>query len=699
MSPLKAVPQHPRRWRSFEEWVGSRNSALALFGLALAVFALESVFLPAYPGRDMSRYLETFFQLGYDVPVYPAVLNTRGPLSAIGVGVPLDISGWAAELWLALLYACSIVAWARVALTFGSRAAILTSALLLVFPGYGILFHQLASDSLFAAGFAVWALLMMRAIQRPSVKAFAFAGLGMGALVLVRPANQVLLVMAVLPLVLRAPWRDRFAWLGGVLHSGGRRLTGVEARSPSFATATPSFSSRAPACSLSLRCWCRCSSPRPGACASRRGHGRAGGGRARRSRACRARRPAQYTRSVIRNESNQFLYRSFELDRIMAPENGPASRRLARVVERELLAEGAVPLVRRRRPRVLRLGQRPHLRRPDRGRAGRRPRGGDTRGDSEASQHVRVEHRSHALGPARQPPGVRARVQAGPRRRRRSRARRTSSSGRPALPQPTEGQPIPARRHRPRCSGHRAAGHTRSGRRPPSTTSSSRIRVTSGATTSSAQTSGRLSIAIPTRDGSSRRRPSRQPGVAPLPAARRVWLLLGVVGLAFRRPRSALVAIAPAVAGLVVIAATALVAPAVPEYAAPVSPAFILFAAAGVLGVPVRREASRGSGRLARARRARRRRRRGALGGDDLLQHVPFLRRRRRTRRPRGVPERRRKGDALRVALRVRRRQDVRVPAVARLARRPFAAARRYGGRLHLDGACRSLRSVSRCGC
>ena len=92
MSPLKAVPQHPRRWRSFEEWVGSRNSAFALFGLALAVFALESVFLPAYPGRDMSRYLETFFQLGYDVPVYPAVLNTRGPLSAIGVGVPLDIS-------------------------------------------------------------------------------------------------------------------------------------------------------------------------------------------------------------------------------------------------------------------------------------------------------------------------------------------------------------------------------------------------------------------------------------------------------------------------------------------------------------------------------------------------------------------------------------------------------------------------------
>jgi hypothetical protein len=120
------------KWRSLEGWVGSRGSAVALFALALAVFALQSVFMPAYPGRDMARYLQTFFQLGYHVPVYPAVLNTRGPLSALGVGVPLEIGGWAAEVWLAALYALSIVAWGRVALTFGSRAAILTSAILLV---------------------------------------------------------------------------------------------------------------------------------------------------------------------------------------------------------------------------------------------------------------------------------------------------------------------------------------------------------------------------------------------------------------------------------------------------------------------------------------------------------------------------------------------------------------------------------------
>ncbi len=66
-------------------------------------------------------------------------------------------------------------------------------------------------------------------------------------------------------------------------------------------------------------------------------------------------------------------------------------------------------------------------------------------------------------------------------------------------------------------------------------------------------------------------------------------MFIGIAGMALRRPRNALVALAPCLAGLVVIVATALVAPSVPEYAAPVSPAFLMLAAVGVVGVPVRR--------------------------------------------------------------------------------------------------------------
>src|SRR4051794_26755687 len=206
-------PRLASKWAAFESWVGTRSSGFVLFAVALAVFASESTFLPAYPGRDMGRYLETFVQLGYAVPILPSVLDTRGPLAALGVGAPLELGGWAAEVWLALLYAASVLAWGRVALYFGARAAVLTTVLLLLFPGYGILFHQLASDSLFAAGFAGWALLLARAVDRPSIRTFLVAGVGMGALVLVRPANQVLLLVALVPLLLRAPWRDRLAWI------------------------------------------------------------------------------------------------------------------------------------------------------------------------------------------------------------------------------------------------------------------------------------------------------------------------------------------------------------------------------------------------------------------------------------------------------------------------------------------------------
>ena len=587
MSPAKPVPRLPARWQSFEQWAGTRASAASLFVLALAVFALQSVFVPAYPGRDMSRYLQTFFQLGYHVPVYPAVLNTRGPLAALGVAVPLEVGGWAAEIWLALLYASSIVAWGRVALTFGSRAATLTSALLLVFPSYGILFHQLASDALFAAAFAGWAVLLSKAIQRPSMRTFAFAGLGLGALVLVRPANQVLLIMTLLPLAFRAPWRDRFAWIGAffipavavsqawkvfaTIRYGDavtlRPSTGLIAIAVllvPFVLPSP-WRARAGVVAALLVVAAVAIKGVPG------------------------QTPAEYTRSVIRNESNQFVYRSFELDRIMAPENGPASRRLARVVQRKLLTKepyrsygidvheffsSGSDRIFGDLTGVARAGDLAEATRE----AIRRHPGafassiGRTLWDQLANRPVYAPEQVTA-----------ARTQTG------SQQGQTDFivvNGR-RLPKPSEGQPIPASAIGPLL--WTPGGSAREVWTSPTEHSfvfsdahDERRYNKLGADV------GQLASRLPTRDGSQtviHRLNQISHRFPPLIA----WLVVGVVALAYRRPRNVLVAIAPCVAGLVVIVATALVAPSVPEYAAPVSPAFFLLAAAGLVGVPVRR--------------------------------------------------------------------------------------------------------------
>jgi hypothetical protein len=587
VSPFKGVPQLARRWRAFESWVGSRSSAAALFGLALAIFALESLFLPAFPGRDMSRYLETFFQLGYDVPVYPPVLNTRGPLAALGVGLPLSVGGWAAEVWLAVLYAFSIVAWARIALTFGSRAAILTSALLLVSPGYGILFHELASDSLFAAGFAGWALLVARAIQRPSIRAFAFVGVAMGALVLIRPANQVLLVMALLPLVLRAPWRDRLAWAASlfvpavVLSQAWKAIATLRyGDSVGLKPSTGLLALAAVMLPLLL--------PSPW-------RGRLGAAvavlvvTALMFKGLPGQTPTQYTRSVVRNESNQFVYRSFELDRIMAPENGPASRRLAKVVERELLPREPYrsygidvheffssgsnrifgDLTGVAKPADLAEATREAIRKHPRKFASSIAH---TLWEQLASRPVYApEAGSAADSRGAAQPGETDFIVVNGRR----------------LPKPSEGQPIPASAIGPLLwtPGGSAQEIWTSPTEHHFVFSNPRDERRYAKLGDDVE---RLSNRLPTRNGAQtviHRLNQVSHRFPPLIA----FLLIGAVAVGLRRPRNALVALAPAVAGMVVIVATALVAPSVAEYAAPVSPAFVLLAAVGVVGLPVRR--------------------------------------------------------------------------------------------------------------
>ena len=50
--------------------------------------------------------------------------------------------------------------------------------------------------------------------------------------------------------------------------------------------------------------------------------------------------PTEYARRAVQSPpTSVFLFRAFEMDRIVAPDNGPASRELARAVERELLTK------------------------------------------------------------------------------------------------------------------------------------------------------------------------------------------------------------------------------------------------------------------------------------------------------------------------------------------------------------------------
>jgi hypothetical protein len=205
----------------------------------------------------------------------------RTPVTPIVVGGALDlVGGFFVQPLMAVLFAGSIVAWAAAARAFGARAALLVAAALLVYPAYGLMFHEVSSEPVFAAACAGWALLVVRVAFRPSLRGFAYVGLGVALLALVRPGNALLLAFVVFPLVLPAAWHQRTKWAGAFLV----------------------------AAVLPLVTWAVLNGVRFG----------------------------DYTLARGGNAVIPF-YRAFITDRIVSPDNGPASRRLANAVQQHLL--------------------------------------------------------------------------------------------------------------------------------------------------------------------------------------------------------------------------------------------------------------------------------------------------------------------------------------------------------------------------
>lgn len=561
--------------------MGSRASAVTLFAVALAVFALESLVLPAFPGRDMVRYVQTYVQLPYDGIILPSVMNTRGPFAALGVGVPLELGGVAAEIWLALLYAASILAWGVVALTFGKRTAIVTTGVLLVYPGYGILFHGLASDALFAAGFAGWSLLLVRAMLRPSILTFALAGLGMGGLVLIRPSNQVLIVMSLVPFVVRGPRRDRLRWFGAffvasVLVTQGWKAIALArwgdgtALRPSPAVVAFSVLLGA-ILVIPTRYWLRL----------------AGAGIlvgvlfvAVERPAVKSPKDCVFTVAQLPG-GNPFAFRVFEIDPMVAPDNGPASRQLARVVQRDLLTKEPYRSYGVTLNQVFSSGS-------DRIFADLGSLHGVDLG-AVADEAIRRD-------PWKFTRGVLTTVWQlfwvarayGPERVSDEDSPRTADSGGELvvvngrkLPVPSEGQPIPSSHVGPvfgtpgevRQVWRSATEYGLVYERPED---ERRIAAFDRRTE-------RLVDRLPTRgiDATLAHRFNQASHAFP---ASLFWIVLGIVTIAIRRPRRVLVALAPTVAALVVGGVTALIAFPVGEYLVPMSPAFVLLAAVGLVG-------------------------------------------------------------------------------------------------------------------
>jgi hypothetical protein len=510
-----------------ERLASRRLGAAVLFLLGLAVYALRAWGYPLVGGRDLDEYLYGYIQLFDWHPLLPWPVLFRTPVPGILGGASLDLAGgFFAEPLMAVLFAGSVVAWAAAARLFSARAALLVAAALLVYPAWGLMFHELSSEPYFSAAFSLWALLVARAATAPSVRRFVWVGLGIALMALIRPGNAVLLVFALFPLVLPAAWRRRGAWAGAVLVAGIAPLV----------------------------VWAVLNGLRFG----------------------------DYTLARGGNAVIPF-YRAFISDRIVSPDNGPASRRLAAAIRQHLLTRNPYKAYGVTLDRVFTSGSfRIHedlyvlsdevfgwgsnysiLRKAGVEAVEKHP-GKYTSGVLHTIWH------QLAKSYFRTPPAPVTQPAAAPTTRTKG-----------ALPPPTEGEPIPAGQNlwilRPDNSIrdvwtspiHHHFVFSRPSQRP------------------------RFDAIVRERDSLFAALPHRAPNGQLLLRLNQLsrwfpraflWIAVGLVALLWRRPRGWRTTTAIAISALIVVVLNALGLFADPRLALPVLPAFVLFGACALLG-------------------------------------------------------------------------------------------------------------------
>jgi hypothetical protein len=516
--------------RRLEELASRRLGVVVLFVLALAVYAVRAVGWPLIGGRDLDEYLYGYIQFLDWHPLLPWSMLFRTPVPGLVDGAALDVAGGIfAEPLMGILFAASVVAWSAAARAFGARAALLVAAALLVYPAYGLMFHEISSEPIFAAAFSLWALLVVRAWKLPTPARFALAGVGVALLALIRPGNAVLLAFALFPLVAGGGRRQRLVNAGAFLAAGLAPLVG----------------------------WAVLNGVRFGDYALARGGN-----------------------AVIP------FYRAYITDKIVRPDNGPASRRLADAVRRHLVTRDPYKSYGVTVPEVFRSGSfRIHedfyllsdeyfgwdtnysvLRKAGLEAVRTRP-GAYASGVSKtvwlqlSESYFRSPPAKPAPASAASPPEVNVKGH--------------------ALPAPTEGQPIPSGQSvwisRPdnciRDVWTSATQHHFTFCKPGYRRRFDAIK----------RRLDGLFAALPSRTGNAQLALRLNQASRWYPRLI-LWIALGLIALAVRRPQGTRVLIALSLAAFTVIVLNALGLFADPRFALPVAPAFVLFGSCALLG-------------------------------------------------------------------------------------------------------------------
>ena len=180
---------------------------------ALCAYTVQAMAWPFSIGRDGGSYLQHYFDLFEREPVLPMVVTYRTPLASLWYGGMLEFPGARVlEVVQGIGFLIAVACCYRMALPWGRRIAGLTAGAVIIHPWYGALYHRVDSDGVFAFVLIVWAAVAVSTARSTAKVVWIGHAALIALLVMARPAAQLYGLFALMPLLLPdRPVRVRFA--------------------------------------------------------------------------------------------------------------------------------------------------------------------------------------------------------------------------------------------------------------------------------------------------------------------------------------------------------------------------------------------------------------------------------------------------------------------------------------------------------
>lgn len=176
---------------------------------AIIVFFLEAKAWPLSPGRDFSSYVTYYFQSSMNELAYPRVMLHRTPVFPMFLGWFSSLGGQSLLEFLAgLSFVFSVLLCYKIGSKYSTLSGIISCWIVLIYPAYGAIYHFIGSEFLTSMVFLLWVFFVVTSEEKFELKTYIISGILAGILIWIRPGNQIFVLFCFYPFLLKSvPFR------------------------------------------------------------------------------------------------------------------------------------------------------------------------------------------------------------------------------------------------------------------------------------------------------------------------------------------------------------------------------------------------------------------------------------------------------------------------------------------------------------